>query len=1010
MNKILQILNLKPGEEKLVLLPIIYSFFIGASLAFFVASSSSLFLSNFDKEYISISFIVAGVLVWALGFLYTFLQKKYQFTKSLPIGLSFILISILIFLGLYIATKSIIIIFILYAWIRVFAYIHGITFWTLAGRIFSLQQAKRIFGLITGGEVFASILAFFSIPLLLKIINTEALLIVSSVFLLISFFILIIVVKKFKVQLSEKKVSEPIQQQKKSKKKKNIFLKNKYYKFFFLIAFLPIFAQFFADFIFQAQSKLEFPVEESLTAFFGLFFGISAVIEFILKTFVSGRLLTKYGIKFGLLAFPIVLIFSFGLASIAGVFYGAAGIFFSFVTLGRLFVRAVRTSFNDPATQILFQPLPLNERMHFQNKIESGPKAYASIIAGIFLFAFSKIPWFNLVFFSAFLLIVLFIWTKLAINIYKEYRIIIQESLSKTDIKEQKSKSEILLKILKNKIFSSGKELQYNLLRIFKNVLPFKTDKQLNETFNLDFYSQKKYKLSELIEKVNSSDSEERKVASNLLIKYPIYKVKKNLIKLLNDPDFEVRIQAIIASGKMKETELFEYLFNNFQLPQYRESAARAIFINGEKIIPELSHFFNKMEYRSEIQYKIIEILEQLNYKQTINFLRKKINHPNKTIQNNVIRTLGKLNYSANKLELPIISQKIEHEIYSFVYIVASLSDLNKQRALSSKNHNEEIELNKEIINIMFHEKNEKINNIFTYLSVVYDSSAVYLIRLNFESDDPDSRGYAIEIADTVFSDIHKELLLPLINEDSHQNIIKKYKNVFPQEQLSVVNRLIDIINSDISTCGIIAKTYALKMLSHYDSREIEQVLKANIIHPFEIIRETAAITLFDKNKELLVEQLSHLSIKSSALTSLKNKIIKQKNSSQSKRTNNLLILEKFELIQGLEIFSDLSDFQILEIAKNSNERILHPNDKLIIDKKNSTSLYITISGLISKQGTEKKIENGELISTYSNTTIEKDLVYVAEEITLLLCSELYLLNNLLLENTIFAKKYIALL
>ena len=120
--------------------------------------------------------------------------------------------------------------------------------------------------------------------------------------------------------------------------------------------------------------------------------------------------MNKYGVKFGLLAFPVVLGISFILASVTGLFYGAVALFFSFVTLGRLFTRAVRTSFNDPATQILYQPLPEDERLSFQNKIESGPKAYASIAAGIILYAFAKIPSFSLVYFSIFLLIIIAFW------------------------------------------------------------------------------------------------------------------------------------------------------------------------------------------------------------------------------------------------------------------------------------------------------------------------------------------------------------------------------------------------------------------------------------------------------------------------------------------------------------------------------------------------------------------------------------------------------------------------
>jgi len=393
---IYKVLNLEKGEGALVALPIIYSFFAGASLAFFVTSSTSLFLNIFERDMLSIAFIAAGVIVWLVGQVFSKIQKSVSFTKSLTSGVAFLLVSILIFTAFFIGSKPLIIIFIIYAWVRVFAFIHAVTFWGMAGRLFSLRQGKRLFGLISGGEVVASILSFFSVPFLLKIVSTEDLLFISGINLLIGFFIMLLIVKKFKERLSGTQSVKNNTEVQKSLKKTS-FLQNRYYKLFFVVAFIPIFAQFFVDFIFQAQAKLEYPEKESLTAFVGVFFGISSVVEFFLKTFISGRLLSRYGMRFGLVAFPIVLAFSFVLATSFGLLYGAASLFFSFVALGRLFTRAVRTSFNDPATQILYQPLPPEERIAFQNKVESGPKAYASIVAGILLFLFAKIPGFSLV-------------------------------------------------------------------------------------------------------------------------------------------------------------------------------------------------------------------------------------------------------------------------------------------------------------------------------------------------------------------------------------------------------------------------------------------------------------------------------------------------------------------------------------------------------------------------------------------------------------------------------------
>ena len=44
-------------------------------------------------------------------------------------------------------------------------------YWGLAGRLFDLRQAKRLFGLVGAGEELSTIVALFSTPLLIRAIG-----------------------------------------------------------------------------------------------------------------------------------------------------------------------------------------------------------------------------------------------------------------------------------------------------------------------------------------------------------------------------------------------------------------------------------------------------------------------------------------------------------------------------------------------------------------------------------------------------------------------------------------------------------------------------------------------------------------------------------------------------------------------------------------------------------------------------------------------------------------------
>jgi len=982
-SKIFNIINIKEGEGTLVFLPIIYSFFTGAALAFFVTSATSLFLSSFEREMLPLAFIVAGVLVWLSGLLYSYFQKKYKYTNVLTGGLLLLLVSVLAFLSLYIKTNSIIIIFLLYAWVRVFAYMHAITFWGLAGRMFTLRQGKRVFGLITGGEVFASILSFFSVPLLLKVINTEDLLFISGAALILAFLVLIYIVRKFKNKLVNKKPKE-VKQKTSSEKGKIVFLRNRYYKLFFLIAFLPIFAQYFVDFVFQAQAKIEFPVRESLTAFVGLFFGVSAIVEFILKTFISGRLMNKYGMKFGLVAFPVMLAFSFALASIFGLFYGAVSLFFSFVSLGRLFTRAVRTSFNDPATQILYQPLPPEERIVFQNKVESGPKAYAGIVAGILLFAFTKISWFTLVYFSIFLLIFIFFWYKSAVAIFKEYKNILQSVLIKKTGKKIKSVNEEIFEFLKFKADTLSDKTKDIIEYMCNSVFPYRKNVIFTEKDDVI----KKYKLKELIAFANSENSEEREIAAKQFEYFNIYKVEIFLTKLLTDDNYNVRSQAILTAGKLKEPELFKYLFANLRITEYHDIVFSAILNIGKKILSDLDKFFYTIEHIPDIQLSVVKMVELIGGDNAKEILHTKIDYTNKNVSNRIIDALSRLSFKAKRADISQLSIKLEDEIDNYVYITACLADLKKQ--FTEKD---------DILRAINHEKKNKTERIFTILSVLYDYKAIELIRTNLESSDPDSKGYALEIADIIISELHKKMLAPIFDDLSESELVNKYKYDYPQEVLSVKNRLIDIVNSDSSITVNYTKALAINLLSTYRTADIYKVLKANMIHPNMIIRESAAITLYNMEPEIFNQQARLFKTKIKGFNDLIKKVTVKEG------TQNLFILEKLKLLRSLDIFSNLSYEKLTKFAIFSDEYIIKQGEKIKFEGEDKNTIFLCISGFMIDKERNVEIEGGKIISLYHENGNLNRHNFIAEEPTFMFKGKIYLLNNLFAENIEFAEK-----
>ena len=982
-SNILKILNLEKSEVEVVLWTFLYSFFLGTAIAFFFTGSTSLFLSSFEKEMIPLSFIIAGIIVIVIGQLYSHIQPKFKFSFTIIGALAFLLISFILLIVLFTAFESIILVFALYAWNRVIAYIHNVVFWGMAGKLFSLQQAKRVFGLISGGEVIGLMIAFFSIPVLLKFINTEELIIIAGIALLIGFLILLIITRKFSVKLTsvtKKKTELP----KNAIGKKTSFYQNRYYKLFFIIAFVPIFVQFFVDFIFQAQVKIEYPDKEDLTAFVGIFFGFSSIVEFMLRTF-SGKLLSRYGMKLGLLAYPGVMAFSFILATLFGFIYGA--MFFSFIALGRLFTRAARTSFNDPATQLLYQPLPADERVSFQNKVESGPKAYASIVAGILLFLFAKIPGFDLVYFSLFLFIIIIFWSKTAIEIYKEYRVVLQNILAgKRDSGQVSDHHPIIRKILL-KLKSGNFNHAKPIIKLSRLLIPFETEKalELNNEYLESGQAIPDLKYNTTIEMSKSDKESERIIAVKQMLKYSIYKVEKPITRLLHDNEFEVKCEAIITASKLKETEFYSNLITLFHNPEYKITVSDAIKYIGASILQELDQNFQKTEYDISNQLKTIELVEHFKGEEALQFLKRNIRHHNKFVSDRAIKALVKQNYTANTNESLLVWQKVENEIKNYVVVSRTLNNL-KGRIDSP-----------DLINALEFEKKEKKNKVFINLSVLYDPFAIKLIADSLESSDKNQHGFALEVADTIISDLHKPKMLPLIESDSDSEIIQRYMNYFPTEKLEVVEQLIDIINAEYWVIGLFAKATAIKLLLAYHDSRIHHVLMANAVHPRPIIWQLAIYNIHKKDKALFTSDIYLNSPKIAGLREFVADI-----ESYEKGTKPL-IYDRLISIKSLQLFNELAVDELIEIATNSKNQIIEKDRQIELNRKDR-QYFLIISGRLQELSSNLSFENGDILCPF--LMVDKEIEkYVSNTEVNLIAIEMHLINNLVVKNYSFAEK-----
>jgi len=993
------VLQIKEGEGRPIFLLMGLSYFSGWALALYYITSTTIFLERFDTQMLPMAYAVAGVVGYLSWWLLSKIDKKLTAINQLILKTLIVLVSVLFFsLGNQFFPSDELA-FVMFIWFRVLAFISVVVFWGVAGRLFDLRQGKRVFGLVSTGEVLSDIVGFFSIPLLLRYINYSELLYLACFSMLICLVLLIVIVREFrsKIQPPEDRTKVVV---KSNSKGSNFFeyLKEPYFRQIFLLAMIPIFGLMFIDFMFLDQTRQGFSDPEVLANFLSIFFGAVAIVELIIKIFLSGRIISKYGLKVGLLSLPVALLCSTLLASFSGLFYGPTVMFFSFIILLKLSDRSIRSAIYDPAFQILYQPLPAEERMDFQNKIEGVPKALGNTVAGLVLLGLTAIGLQNMVYYNLIFLVISIVWVSFTVSLYKEYRAKVRSVLMSKAGWDYEMRSflkagslffsDLLTSPIRKKAINTlnmmekieplDREQFYKKLlyhpnaRIRTEVLNRVGQHQLTslaievENFSNEETNEKvvesaketrkfleklnRYSFLELKEMSVSLKQEERLVVANLIGQVPLQRVNELFVPLLQDDDPSVRTAALLSVGKIQKRDLWPYLFDNLSHPLYSNASSSAIIALGEPILAELDILFSKMESDREAQYKIIRIIGRIGGRRAIWMLKNRFNYPVDNIRLHILICLSNMGYRATNSEFATVKQAVEYEIGNIVWVMAAILDLEGS----------DLGL-EQLLKALENEVLEKTERVFLLLSLLYDSQAMKKVKDILENGQREERVFAIEIVDMMVADSVRDILIPLVDDNSLAEKIKLLDDDFPQEQLSASDRLKDIVNRDFITVNQWTRACALYAIGKNKMVEHKKLLAAHFFHNDFIVRQTAKWSMQQIDQELLFAFAHRLSPAEKRKFEHELSTIEATDSEFGLN----LVFEKVQYLKSMNIFQEFPESFLVDLAELS-EFVEVPNEAMLAKDENSVDMFKVVYGSVGGMVGEKvksRFQQGQVIS-----------------------------------------------
>ena len=150
-------LNINKGEGLLVVTNLALSFYTGVVMMLTWTIATAIFLENYSPENIPFIFLTSSILVPTIGYLHVKLSERLSFLQMQYLTLAFLTLASGLFLIGFKLFDTGIIGAVLFVWLYIEASLCNLVFWSVAKRLLSIRQGKRLFGLVSTGQTVAII-------------------------------------------------------------------------------------------------------------------------------------------------------------------------------------------------------------------------------------------------------------------------------------------------------------------------------------------------------------------------------------------------------------------------------------------------------------------------------------------------------------------------------------------------------------------------------------------------------------------------------------------------------------------------------------------------------------------------------------------------------------------------------------------------------------------------------------------------------------------------------------
>ncbi len=807
-NLLARVAKIEKGEETITLLLFSYFFLITAPYTIIKALRNSELLNAYGEKALPPAYLLTAILT---GFVVV-LHSKFQVRVSKRL----LIISTLVF---FILTGMLFWLFfpstgewlrlVYWPWANILVVVLMTHFWITVNEIFNPREARRLIGFFGSGGLLGGVFGGVLVKLLAKVISTHLLLFAFGMLIACIFVIRAIFSYAEKLPHYDKPKKEvPNTQKVGFIDSFHTVRKSHYLVLIALLVTVTMIVSTSIDFQFNALVNATIKSKDNMTAFYGLFYALLMLFAFFLQLLITSKLINRFGIKINLFLSPLIL------------FIGSIGIAAAPLLGMAIFLKgsekSLSLSLNQSIREILY--IPVSPELKFKAKvfIDMFLNRFAKGICAILLFILTYYH-LGISYISILSIVFLGIWVILNLKISLEYVSIIKENIKIKWVSGDKAVSEKLdvdyTKLIFDTLESKNRSSVLYALHVFdllqheklspevKQVISQKSDTlkaisigdmfgaegasviseseedfdkevlktDINEIMSLDAYQKvMKIHADQVMDKSKEAEIEKMELAKAIGLMNPDSPMADKLETLINDDSPEVSRYAMESAAKLKQEKFIPVLINLLGNPLTQGDAISALKKFGLTALGMMGKFMIDSKKDLIKRKAVVEVLSNIHSKETVDILLNELEKRRSDLDSEVIDSLDKIRSENPSIHFRTRVVKMK----TFLLIKKHCRIFIELQALSPAKKNNELREK------MRKELSISLLNIFKLLGLYYPHFDIVKAYQNIKNGSKHSVAYAIELLDNILKKDIRDFVLPLIEEYSQLNKIKKFRQL----------------------------------------------------------------------------------------------------------------------------------------------------------------------------------------------------------------------------------------